>query len=364
MIPGNPSYDRGQGFSRYSPPQKFQVHIHTHVQCFQKAARASHVAQRLHNSADRGISKFVYLPLQAILQDLQKIATAAHRANDTVILCMDANETIPEVAPIIAKGILKFSRDAGLVDTLSTLHGHCPHKSCEKSSGSPIDFVFCSPDLIPHLRVGMLNEAQGSDSDHLAFSIDINEHSLWQKPAIVNPLILQRGFSTTNSLKTREFVMTLYDILKTNDIELIMTQAQEAIKAYEVIDRIGGLLDEADRVMTNRMMEAESAVRPLQKASSYSWRPKLAMRQRKAALGRKYEIAMRKLMIEALRSTVEAEARAIDPTWELPLIKGEVLKNWAEALTKQARKAKRNQQKLRKVFLEKRLRESVSEMAP
>ena len=88
------------------------------------------------------------------------------------------------------------------------------------------------------------------------------------------------------------------------------------------------------------------------------------MRQRKAALGRKYEIAMRKLMIEALRSTVEAEARAIDPTWELPLIKGEVLKNWAEALTKQARKAKRNQQKLRKVFLEKRLRESVSEMAP
>ena len=54
----------------------------------------------------------------------------------------------------------------------------------------------------------------------------------------------------------------------------------------------------------------------------------------------------------------------IDPTWELPLIKGEVLKNWAEALTKQARKAKRNQQKLRKVFLEKRLRESVSEMAP
>ena len=53
-------------------------------------------------------------PREAILQDLQKIVTAAHRANDTVILCMDANETIPEVAPIIARGILKFCRDAGL----------------------------------------------------------------------------------------------------------------------------------------------------------------------------------------------------------------------------------------------------------
>ena len=115
---------------------------------------------------------------KAILLDLQKIVTAAHRANDTVTLCMDANETIPEVAPIIAKGILKFCRDAGLVDALSTLHGHCPHKSCKRLSGSPIDFIFCSPDLIPHICVGMLSEAQWSDSDHLAFVIDINEHSL------------------------------------------------------------------------------------------------------------------------------------------------------------------------------------------
>ena len=94
---------------------------------------------------------------EAILQDLQKIVTAAHRANDTVILCMDANETTPEVAPIIATGILKFCRDAGLVDALSTLHGHCPLKSCTKLSGTSIDFIFCSPDLIPYIRVTMLS---------------------------------------------------------------------------------------------------------------------------------------------------------------------------------------------------------------
>ena len=58
------------------------------------------------------------VPREALLQDLQKIVTAAHQAYDTVILCMDANETIPEVAPIIATCILKFCGEAGLVDAL------------------------------------------------------------------------------------------------------------------------------------------------------------------------------------------------------------------------------------------------------
>ena len=60
---------------------------------------------------------------------------------------------------------------------------------------------------------------------------------------------------------------------------------------------------------------------------------------------------MRKPMRAALRSTFEAEAKAIYPTWELPLMDGEVLKNWAEAPTKRARKAKCDQQKLQKSFL-------------
>ena len=110
-----------------------------------------------------------------------------------------------------------------------------------------------------------------------------------------------------------------------------MTQAQET---DEAIERIGGLLDEADRVMTKGMMEVETAVRPPHRAASHSWSPELAKRQRKAALGRKYEVAMRKPMRRALRSTFEAEAKAIDPSWELPVLEGGVMSKWAEALTK------------------------------
>ena len=59
-----------------------------------------------------------------------------------------------------------------------TLHGHCSLKSCSKSKESHVDFTFCSPDLIPHIRVGMLSQTQGGDLDHFAYGIDINEHSL------------------------------------------------------------------------------------------------------------------------------------------------------------------------------------------
>ena len=143
-----------------------------------------------------------------------------------------------------------------------------------------------------------------------------------------------------------------------------MTQAQTAIKADEAIKRIGGLLDEADRIMTKGMMDAESAVQPPHNAASHSWSPELAERQRKAALGRKYAIAMRKPMTSALRSTFEAEAKAIDTSWELPVLEGAVMAKWAEALTKRVRKATRDQRKLQMEFLEKKLRDSVNAMNP
>ena len=112
------------------------------------------------------------------------------------------------------------------------------------------------------------------------------------------------------------------------------------------------------------MMEAETAVRPSQKTASHFWSPEQAMRQQKAALGKKYETAMRKPMREAFQSTFEADAKAIDPSWELPVLEGAVMAKWAEALTKQERKDKQDQQKLRRGFLKKQLRESVSTMAP
>ena len=135
-----------------------------------------------------------------------------------------------------------------------------------------------------------------------------------------------------------------------------------AIKADEAIERIGGLLDEADEIMTKGMTDVEAAMRPSHKAASHSWSPEQAEIQRNAALGKKYAIAMRKPMTRTLRSTFEAEAKATDPSWELPVLEGAVMTKWAEVLMKRARKATRDQRKLRPEFLKKKLRESVSAM--
>ena len=90
----------------------------------------------------------------------------------------------------------------------------------------------------------------------------------------------------------------------------------------------------------------------------------IAMRQRKAALGKKYAVAMRKPMRESLWSTFEVGAKAIDPSWELPAHMRAAMAKWEAALTKRARKAKQDQRKLRREFLEKQLRESVSARDP
>ena len=143
-----------------------------------------------------------------------------------------------------------------------------------------------------------------------------------------------------------------------------MIQAKEAVSAGEATERIGGFLDEADDILTQGMIDTERAMRPSNKAASHCWSPELVMRQRKAALGKRYAIAMRKLMPPPLRDTFEAEATAIDPEWVLP-DHGEIaMAKWAAVLANQARKAKRNQRKLRKEFLEQRLRDSVSAMEP
>ena len=69
-------------------------------------------------------------------------------------------------------------------------------------------------------------------------------------------------------------------------------------------------------------------------------------------------------MTRTLRSTFEAEAKAIDPSWELLVLEEAVMAKWAEALTKRVRKTTRDQQKLRREFLKKKVRESVSAMDP
>ena len=123
------------------------------------------------------------VPRKQMLSDLQEFITPLLQEGHHIILGVNANKTIPLVYSIIMKGFEKFYIDVGLVDALATIHGHCLIRSCSKSSSSsvPIDFVLCSPELIPFLRVGMMERFDGSPSDHNAFGIDIDVGRLWRE---------------------------------------------------------------------------------------------------------------------------------------------------------------------------------------
>ena len=60
-MPGDTLYDRGQGFKLGTVlPRKRQVHVCTHMPSF-------HMQLKLHNSADRGIYKSLYLRLRLVV---------------------------------------------------------------------------------------------------------------------------------------------------------------------------------------------------------------------------------------------------------------------------------------------------------
>ena len=67
MILGNPLYDWGRGFSWYTPPQKMPSPCLHSCAIFAPMCHAFKMQPNLHNSADRGISKFFYLRLHLVV---------------------------------------------------------------------------------------------------------------------------------------------------------------------------------------------------------------------------------------------------------------------------------------------------------
>ena len=71
---------------------------------------------------------------------------------------------------------------------------------CDKSPGTPIDFMFCLPALLPFIRVGMLSINDGGSSDHRAFGIDKDTSTIWGR---VSSIVAQRGKVSERRIKRK-----------------------------------------------------------------------------------------------------------------------------------------------------------------
>ena len=90
-------------------------------------------------------------PREAILSDLLKLIVKIHQKNHCVVLGIDTNEKFMQDGTPPDNVISKFCSDAGLVDTIHENNGQCPIPSCNKSFSTPIDFMLCSPALLPFI---------------------------------------------------------------------------------------------------------------------------------------------------------------------------------------------------------------------
>ena len=95
-----------------------------------------------------------------------------------ILLGMDANEkTSEDLFP--SAGLDLFIQSTGLLDLIEHYYGKCPFPTSTAREGSPIDFIFCSEDLLPFVDAEILGTDQGAASDHRGIAIDIDIHGLW-----------------------------------------------------------------------------------------------------------------------------------------------------------------------------------------
>ena len=202
-------------------------------------------------------------------------------------LGIDANETMKQDGTPPDNAISKFCLEAGQVDAIHEIHGQCPIPSCDRSSGTPIDFMFCSLALLPFIRVGMLPSIDGGASDHRAFGIDIKTSTIWGgfQSKIVPQ---QKGVQTKNKTKTSEYVAEVHRrATEHKECDKVEAASLAAING-EPIGTTGRLLDEADATITRALLGAEKAMLPSQRARSHHWIPEQVKAQQKAALVTKF----------------------------------------------------------------------------
>ena len=301
-------------------------------------------------------------PREACLKALLEQIMSLQHQGYSVLLGMDANEnTSDELFP--SEGLNHFLQQSGLVDPIEHFHGRCPFPTSSARSGSPIDFFFCSEDLLPFVETGILGEAQGACSDHRCLAIDMDLHSMWDSSEEQTQEPRPRGFRSDNIPKSLEFVNTLHESLSAQNIFKTVGKILERIKSgvYDAEEE-QAKLSAADDIITAEMLKAEDAIRPSRTAASHSWSPELVSLQKKANLLKqagKYSKDGDSLS-ESKKRTFTREASMIDPTWNLDLSSAEAIHEASHTATKEARLATKRQKELRRQHLERLIQEKTS----
>lgn len=200
----------------------------------------------------------------------------------------------------------------------------------------------------------MLDKMSGCPSDHRTFIIDVDTAGLWRAPLHHTPSPTPRGFTSANKPRTTTYINRLHDLLTASDFDQIIEQAHHAIANNETESILRTKLERADNIMTSCMLQAERSIMPSKRACSHPWSPALIAAQRKKGLVSNLLSVMNNNIpiCHRIEHRFLRNARAIDPTWELPSITFSNIQRLAHDTTKEAKKALHQAQLLRRQHLD------------
>ena len=142
-------------------------------------------------------------PRKQFDKDLLAFLQSIHQQGHRMILLGDLNETTNN-----SKLIQQFKK-YGLYDMIKDRHDNLPNfRSCLKG-GNTIDYAFCSISIPRSVTASTYEPFYlHSNSDHRGIVIDLNRHTLFDRPQVL-VAAPQRGVMSTNHIQSETFLKHL-----------------------------------------------------------------------------------------------------------------------------------------------------------
>jgi hypothetical protein len=213
-------------------------------------------------------------PRSVFLIDMLAFILEAQQQGNSVILGIDANETMQKPS----SGIRKLVEQCGLVDAHAHLYEKSPWASHRQGS-RPIDFMFGSPDVVECItRVGVGGFDELFDSDHRPIFFDLDAVKFFRGLPMDPTDRKSRTFTTKNTKHAqciRQEISKEWVRRRLSDRIAVLVKVSQKNAALIRKDRLSEMWEKLDAEIGRVFHDAELALK-VPKKRDHKWSPALA----------------------------------------------------------------------------------------
>ena len=205
-------------------------------------------------------------PRQRLLDDLRDRIKELQLLNHSIILMMDANESLAELGPLTS-----WVRDLDLQDVHATLHGIESEPETYIRGSHRIDYVFVSPNLVDYVQHASIRPyAEFVNSDHRALIVDIELTGFLRCTPASTIDTTARGIGSSQPGRIKFYRKKLKDFLDRSDIESTIAQLNEDAQCGRPVAHT--ILDDIDKSLTECFLQLDQQCTHI---PDHPWSPEL-----------------------------------------------------------------------------------------